>query len=101
MPVAPWLWVAFTVVAAMGQTARNTMQRGLIATLGTVGAAHVRFLFGLPFALVFLTAILTVSGAEMPHLTLKAFAWTAAGGLAQMVATALMLATMRERSFVV
>jgi drug/metabolite transporter (DMT)-like permease len=101
MTVAPWLWIAFTIVAAACQTARNTMQRGLIASLGTVGATHVRFLFGLPFALVFLLALLAASGEVFPPLTLAAVAWTAAGGLAQMVATALMLATMRERSFVV
>ena len=29
------------------------MQRELTASLGTVGATHVRFLFGFPFALVF------------------------------------------------
>src|SRR5438552_2894903 len=49
----PWLWIVFTVLAAAGQTARNAMQRELTATLGTVGATHVRFLFGFPFALNF------------------------------------------------
>ena len=47
----PWLWIVFTVLAAAGQTVRNAMQRELTATLGTVGATHVRFLFGFPFAL--------------------------------------------------
>ena len=46
------LWVVFTLIAAAAQTARNAMQRELTATLGTVGATHVRFLFGFPFALV-------------------------------------------------
>ena len=44
----------FTLLAAAGQTARNAMQRELTAALGTVGATHVRFLFGFPFALMFL-----------------------------------------------
>ena len=48
------LWAVFTLIAAAAQTARNAMQRELTATLGTVGATHVRFLFGFPFALVFL-----------------------------------------------
>src|SRR5438477_1075787 len=48
------LWAVFTVLAAAGQTARNAMQRELTATLGTAGATHVRFLFGFPFALLFL-----------------------------------------------
>ena len=52
-----WLWAVFTLLAAAGQTARNAMQRELTASLGTVGATHVRFLFGFPFALVFLAGV--------------------------------------------
>ena len=39
----PWLWAVFTVAAAGGQVLRNAMQKELTATLGTVGATHVRF----------------------------------------------------------
>ena len=46
--VASWLWIVFTVAAAFFQTLRNAMQRELTTTLGTVGATHVRFLFGFP-----------------------------------------------------
>ena len=53
------LWAVFTLIAAAAQTARNAMQRELTATLGTVGATHVRFLFGFPFALlVFLPGVM-------------------------------------------
>ena len=41
---------------AGAQTARNAMQRELTGTLGTVGATHVRFLFGFPFAVLALLA---------------------------------------------
>src|SRR6202012_5437769 len=51
------LWAVFTLIAAAAQTARNAMQRELTATLGTVGATHVRFLFGFPFALLMLAAM--------------------------------------------
>lgn len=101
MSTIPWLWAAFTIVAAGGQTMRNAMQRHLIGTLGTVGATHVRFLFGLPFAVVFLFLLVTVTGEALPTLNVRAFLWTAAGAIGQMVATALMLASMRDRSFVV
>ena len=57
-----WLWALFTVLAAAGQTARNAMQRELTASLGTVGATHIRFLFGFPFALIFLAGVATFSG---------------------------------------
>ena len=56
-----WLWAVFTVVASGGQVLRNAMQKELTATLGTVGATHVRFLFGLPFALLFLAVVLAAT----------------------------------------
>ena len=57
----PWLWAVFTVAASGGQVLRNAMQKELTATLGTVGATHVRFLFGLPFALLFLAVVLAAT----------------------------------------
>ena len=62
-----WLWAIFTVLAAAGQTARNAMQRELTASLGTVGATHVRFLFGFPFALLFLAGVAFFSGIAPPR----------------------------------
>src|SRR5690348_17563208 len=60
------LWAIFTLIAAAAQTARNAMQRELTASLGTVGATHVRFLFGFPFAVAFLVGVLFVRGAPLP-----------------------------------
>ena len=96
-----WLWALFTVIAAFSQTVRNAAQRQLTATLGTVGATHVRFLFGFPFALVFLAGVLIGSGASLPRPGLAYWAWVGDGALAQIAATALMLAAMNARSFVV
>jgi drug/metabolite transporter (DMT)-like permease len=101
MVVAGWLWVVFTVLAAAGQTARNAMQRELTAALGTVGATHVRFLFGFPFALVFLAGVLIVSGSTLPRPGLVFVPWILLGAGAQIVATATMLMAMNDRSFVV
>jgi drug/metabolite transporter (DMT)-like permease len=97
----PWLWAVFTIVAAFAQTLRNAMQRELTATLGTVGATHVRFLFGFPFALVFLGAIVLVTGLPLPRPVWAFWPWVLVGAFAQVAATALMLAAMGERSFVV
>src|SRR5436190_23133174 len=96
-----WLWIVFTVLAAAGQTVRNAMQRELTATLGTVGATHVRFLFGFPFALLFLAGIAVVTGAPLPRPGPVFWPWVVAGAVTQVLATALMLAAMGERSFVV
>ena len=77
------------------------MQRELTTVLGTAGATQVRFFYGLPFGLVFLAAVLIFTRESIPSFTPLAVLWTAAGALAQAVATALMLAAMREKSFVV
>ena len=96
-----WLWPIFTLIAAAAQTARNAMQRELTAKLGTVGATHVRFLFGFPFAIVFLIGVVAVTGRALPQPELAYWPWLALGTIAQIIATALMLAAMGERSFVV
>ena len=95
------LWAVFTLIAAAAQTARNAMQRELTASLGTVGATHVRFLFGFPFALIFLAGVMIATGASLPHTPLVFWPWMLGGAFAQIAATALMLAAMGERSFVV
>jgi drug/metabolite transporter (DMT)-like permease len=96
-----WLWVVFTVTAAGAQTMRNVMQKELTASLGTVGATHVRFLFGFPFAALFLIAIVLVTGSTPPLPSGTSLAWTAVGAGAQFGATALMLAAMELRTFLV
>ena len=99
--VTPWLWAVFTVIAAFAQTLRNATQRALTGSLGTVGATHVRFLFGFPFVLVFISGLLIATGTPLPRPGAEFWPWVIGGAFAQIAATALMLAAMGERSFVV
>ena len=101
MIAASWLWAVFTVIAATGQTARNAMQRELTRVVGTVGATLVRFLFGLPFGLLFLVGVAYWLDTPLPQANAAFLAWNALASVAQIVATALMLLAMTERSFVV
>ena len=96
-----FLWVVFTLLGSAGQTARNAMQRELTPQLGALGAALVRFLFGFPFALVFLGVVLAATKAPLPAFNRDFALWTLMGALTQIGATALMLMTMEQRSFVV
>jgi len=95
------LWAVFTLTAAAAQTARNAMQRELTATLGTVGATHVRFLFGFPFALLFLFGLIAITGDHLPSTPPVFWPWVIGGALGQIAATATMLSVMGQRSFVV
>jgi drug/metabolite transporter (DMT)-like permease len=95
------LWVFTTLAAAAVQTGRNALQSQLTAALGTLGATQVRFLYGWPFAVLFLIATATATGTAVPAPTPQFLAFTAGGAVAQIAGTALLLAAMRARSFAV
>src|ERR1700737_3040782 len=95
------LWIPFTVIAALGQVARNAMQRSLTKPLGTWGATNIRFLFGFPFSVIFFVAVVLFSGDHVPWPTPVFWPWLLLGALSQIIATGLMLVAMNDRSFVV
>ena len=96
---AALLWVPITVGAAAGQVLRNGAQASLTAKIGTLGATQVRFIFGLPFAVLFLTFALWISGEHIPDVNTLAIRWVLLGAVAQIGATALMLVVMKARAF--
>jgi len=100
---AAWLWIPLTLCAAAAQTARNTAQRSLTQELGTLSATLARFLYGLPFAGLWLA--LLYWGPEKlpaaPSITAAYVGWIALGAFFQVAATATLLLAMRERNFAV
>jgi len=96
-----YLWVLFVILASLGQVVRNAMQRELTASLGTVGATHVRFLFGFPFSVLFFAVVMLVARESVGWPSLTFWLWLVVGTMTQILATGLMLAAMNERSFVV
>jgi drug/metabolite transporter (DMT)-like permease len=96
---AAWLWIPVTIWAAFAQTVRNAVQRGLTAELGTLGATLVRFLYGLPFAILWLLVVQRSTGTPLPIPGGTFAAWVLSGAVAQIAATALLLRTMEERNF--
>ncbi len=96
-----WLWIPAAIFAAAAQAGRNAIQRSLTEKLGTLGATQVRFLYGFPFAVLFAGLAMLVTGSGLPQMNMSFFWFTVAGALTQIAATALMLAAMRQRAFVV
>jgi drug/metabolite transporter (DMT)-like permease len=96
------LWIPVTVLAALAQTFRNAAQRNLIDSLGTWGATLIRFLFGLPFALLWLAFL---SGrSETPNLLPLVLApsyggWLLMGAVMQIIATAFLLRSISKNNF--
>ena len=95
-----WLWIAFTMFAVVMQSVRTAGQKQLSSTLDPLTVTMVRFLYGLPFAAIYLWAVWSPApDAGLPGLTFWIF--TVAGGLAQIVATVLLVKLFALRNFAV
>jgi drug/metabolite transporter (DMT)-like permease len=94
------LWIPITVLAALLQCVRTALQQKLKALLSTNGANFVRYLYGAPVSLAMLAAIVA-TGTALPMPGLKFFAFVALAGLAQIVATSLLIYAFTLRNFTV
>ena len=101
--MAAWAWIPIVLWAAFAQTIRNATQRTLVSELGTLSATLVRFLYGLPFAAVWLALTCRFSGAplELPPFTPAYGGWLLVGAACQLAATALLLQAMKQRNFII
>ncbi len=93
------LWIPLTLIGAAAQVLRNGAQAGLTSKIGTLGATQVRFIYGLPFAVVFLAGVLLIESAGLPQFGGVALLWTMLGAVCQIAGTALMLVVMHRRAF--
>lgn len=95
------LWIPITVAAAFLQNLRSALQKHVKADLGTTGATFVRFAYGFPFALVYVACLNGLGGLPLPRPGLDFAAYAALGGIAQILATAFLVALFGARSFAV
>src|SRR5512139_2498946 len=93
-------WPLLTLAAAGLLVARNAAQRELTAQLGIWGATYVRFLYGLPFALVYTALVVWLRGySSGPNW--EFFWWIMFDSVVQWAATAGVVLAMRGRAFAV
>lgn len=93
------LWIPITLLASLAQVLRNGSQASLTSKIGTLGATQVRFIFGLPFAVLFLIMSLYIFDESIPEITAASISWAFVGAVSQISATALMLVVMHRRAF--
>jgi len=96
-----WAWIPITLFAVVMQTVRTAGQKHLTAHLDPVGATLVRFLFGLPFAVLYLVALLLWFETAPPSLNAAFVAYTLFASVAQIVATVLLVYLFSLRNFAV
>ena len=85
------LWIPITLAAAFVQNIRFMLQKGLKGRLSTLGVTQARFVYGAPLAALTLWAILAWTERPLPGLTAAFFGFALWGGLAQIVATAMLV----------
>jgi len=95
------LWIPFTVAAASVQAARTALQRHLKARLKTNSITFVRYFYGLPFALAFLAAVMGATGDRPPAPDATFLLLCLGAGIAQIVATSLLILLFSYRNFAV
>jgi drug/metabolite transporter (DMT)-like permease len=94
------LWSFLVVAASALQVLRNASQRALTDELGVWGAAYVRFVYGLPFALIWAGAIIAQRGLD-GGANAAFLGWTLFGSVMQGVATVFLVTAMQGRNFAV
>lgn len=96
------LWIPVTLAAASFQTVRFMLQKHLsTAQLSAVGATFARFAYSAPLIAIALTLYLPATGAALPSLSGRFFAFAAVGGLAQVLATLCVVLLFKQRNFAV
>ena len=95
------IWLPATLAAALLQAWRTAVQQRVRGTLSVNAAGLVRYLFGLPVGLVLLAAYVIWRGSALPAISLPFIGWALAAGLAQIIATNLLLMAFGYRNFVV
>jgi drug/metabolite transporter (DMT)-like permease len=95
------IWLPATLMAGGMQAWRTAVQRRVGKSLSINGAGLVRYLYGLPFALLMLAAYQLTFPAPFPSVGGLFLLFCLAGGLAQIIATNLLLMAFHHRNFVV
>jgi drug/metabolite transporter (DMT)-like permease len=95
------LWITITVAAALFQNIRTTMQQKIRGVLSVDGANFVRYLYGAPLALGMLAVLVLGTGRHVPTIGLGFLGLVTIAGVAQIVATSLMIHSFSLRNYAV
>lgn len=95
------LWIPITIAAAFLQNLRFMLQKHLKAQFSTSGVTFARFVFAAPLAWLLVAALIGPAGFTLPGITTTALIFCFIGGVAQILATALLVITFGMRNFAV
>ena len=95
------LWVPITIAASLFQTWRTALQQQLRSRFSVGTASLVRYLYAIPVGMVLLSLYSLATRASLPAPTAGFLLGCAAGGLAQIFGTSLLIMAFGYRNFAV
>lgn len=93
------IWAPITIAAAFSQNVRNALQKKLTTNLSTAGATQVRFLYAIPFAIIYLVFLCYGLGYNLPDANMSFAVYAVVGAVSQIFATELLVKLFAYRNF--
>ncbi|MDM1340592.1 DMT family transporter [Acinetobacter pseudolwoffii] len=95
-------WIFFTLMAAFMQAWRNAFQKQLSTTVDVWGVTLARFIFALPFAIIYLSSLYHFKPVEnIIHFTPRFWVYIVIAGSSQILATALMVKLFQQKNYAI
>ncbi|MBX2878970.1 MAG: DMT family transporter [Granulosicoccus sp.] len=97
-------WILLTFFAALMQSVRTAGQKSLSVTVSPMAATMVRYVFGLPFGIVYLCVVVNLIPDQAVNslvFSKRFFSYAVAAAALQILATALLIEVFRTRNFAV
>ena len=95
------IWLPASLLGGLIQAWRTALQERLRAQHSVSGAVLVRYLFGLPFAILFAAGWLARNEASLPTLEADFLGYAFFGAVTQMAGTVLLILSFGHRGFIV
>lgn len=95
------IWLPAALFGGFFQAWRTALQQRLRAELSVSGAGLVRYLYGLPFAMLFAAIWLSIQHMAVPTFGLAFLGLSLVGAVTQMAGTILLILAFGHRGFVV
>ena len=96
-----WAWIPITLFAVVMQTVRTAGQKHLTTHLDAMAATLVRFLFGLPFVVVYLAVLALWFDTDLPAFNAVFIGHAVFASVTQILATVLLIYLFSLRNFAV
>ena len=95
-----YIWIPITILAAIMQTTRTSLQKSLKVNLSSQSITWIRYLFGLPIVVVYIL-ILGFIGLDFPVINRMFIIYSLIAGFFQILGTILLVSLFSHRNFAV